>query len=104
MYTSRYIPPGISWTRVELFSVKNSAPINSEGLQTSRTVLDIHLNIIYHTTRQLGVIVKGIISFDKWIPVVVISDTRIAWWFVNYILRPVVLPFSFSFIINRLTF
>ncbi|UYV62024.1 hypothetical protein LAZ67_1007530 [Cordylochernes scorpioides] len=54
--------------------------------------VDPGLTVEHHTGPQQGVMVWGAISFDSKTPLVVIPGTLTAQWYVDDILRPVLLP------------
>ncbi|GFW45350.1 transposable element Tcb2 transposase [Trichonephila clavipes] len=53
---------------------------------------------IFHTRPQPGVMVWGAISFDSRTPLGVVRDTLTAQWFVDDILRTVLLPFLLQYL------
>ncbi|GFW79398.1 transposable element Tc1 transposase [Trichonephila clavipes] len=58
---------------------------------------DPAFTIARHTSPQPGVMVRGAISFDSRIPLVVIRGTLTAQWYIDNILRTVLLPFLLQY-------
>ncbi|GFX60316.1 transposable element Tc1 transposase [Trichonephila clavipes] len=62
---------------------------------------DLAFTIAHHTSPQTGVMVWGAISFDSRASLVVSRGTLTAQWYVDDILRTVLLPFLLRFELMR---